>query len=332
MFPGCWECGQEGHRRQECPEWKKVITASGAPPEGHKGARDKAYAKWKANRTSKRMNSFESDDLEDEWDELDDEEYDPLNFSLIAKGTKWDDARSDARPSTTFAHLNAFSELESEDIQPAEPIVEELNRWAHVVIDAKKQSSQRARKVKTLRNVKSQISSPEDLAFIKALPTDFAALARIAKQHPSDSLLKPGEQWVMMDSGANVDAADISTHFPEYARLVTPLSPSVGNGGAECASGNVVKCRGRVRVHGSMDGQATSILFRDMDIKMPIASMKKRVQGEDGFDVFITTDGGIMRHRTSGKLVRLYDRGGVYFAKFKTKLPADGGSPFGRQG
>ena len=139
-----------------------------------------------------------------------------------------------------------------------------------------------------------------------------------------------------MDFGANVAAADIKEHFPEYTNLVTPLAAGLGAGGAECASGNVVKCRGKVQVYGSMDGQAASISFRDMDIKMPIASMRRRVQGTDGSDVFITSDGGIMRHRTSGRLVRLYDWGGVYFAKFRSKLPdadsAVSGSPFGRLG
>ena len=83
----------------------------------------------------------------------------------------------------------------------------------------------------------------------------------------------------------------------------------------------VVECRGQVRVNGTMDGQFTSFNYRDMDIKMPIASMKRRVHGENGFDVFITTGGAIMRHRKSGKLVKLYDQGGVYFAKLKTQLP-----------
>ena len=58
-----------------------------------------------------------------------------------------------------------------------------------------------------------------------------------------------------------------------------------------------------------------------MKIKMPIASMKKRVEGADGYDVFITEGGAIMKHRKNGALVKLYDRGGVDFAKFKTKLP-----------
>ena len=45
------------------------------------------------------------------------------------------------------------------------------------------------------------------------------------------------------------------------------------------------------------------------------------MRGANGYDAFITEGGAFMRHRTTGKLVKLYDRSGVYFAKFKTALP-----------
>ena len=132
----------------------------------------------------------------------------------------------------------------------------------------------------------------------------------------------------MMDSGANIDAANISKHFPEYLNCIEALNHGTGDGGAECASGNVVPCKGKANVRGTFDGQSTTIAFRDMDIKMPIASMKRKVDGPDGFDVFLTDGGAMMRHRETGKLVQLYDRGGVYFAKFRTRLPdVDPGNP-----
>ena len=61
--------------------------SNGAPPAGHKGARDIAYGKWKEKNQRKRVNNFE--DLDE--DILDDE-YDPMNFCLIEKGTSWADA------------------------------------------------------------------------------------------------------------------------------------------------------------------------------------------------------------------------------------------------
>ena len=108
---------------------------------------------------------------------------------------------------------------------------------------------------------------------------------------------------MIMDSGANLDAADIAEHFPEYVHLTEQNGSNVR--GAECASGDAVGCRGTAYVNGSLDGQSTSIQFRDMKIKMPIGSMKKRVKGVDGYDVFITEGGAVLRHRKNGALVKL---------------------------
>ena len=43
-FRGCWECGEEGHYRHECPKWKSILDADGSPPHGNQGKKDKAYA------------------------------------------------------------------------------------------------------------------------------------------------------------------------------------------------------------------------------------------------------------------------------------------------
>ena len=383
IFPGCWECGEEDHQRHECPKWKQGCGSNGVAPGGHKGARDKAYAKWKENRYKAKVNNFEAE-AEGEWDADDEDyEYDPLMNVLIGSGTPWDDAQWSPPVNNGFAHLNYFAGLASEDLEcfamtelghdsddedgypPSTPssfdrrleppmycqpcgelgrdqvkcknakaknqtVIDSLDNWAHSVTDAKKKTSQK----KKGNQIKMKISNVEDLDAVKALPTDFAALARIAKNNPGNHFLKQGEQWMIMDTGANVDAADIIEHVPEYAHLIEQMQSK--NSGAECASGDIVKCRGRVRVHGTMDGHSTSIQFRDMKIKMPIGSMKKRVEGADGSDVFITEGGAIMRNRTNGKTVKLYDRGGVYFAKFRTTLPdaipPSPNSLFGRRG
>ena len=282
--------------------------------------------------------TFEGHFEGDEDENLFDDEFEPMCCVLVTERTKWTDARCSCAPkrNTDVTHINSFAELDDGVEELPEPTpYESLNNWAHAVINAKSTTSQKARKSNSKNKVKAEIKTIEDLDIIKALPTDFAALAKIAKNHPGNHLLKPGEQWMIMDTGANVDAADILEHFPQYAHLIEKAAPD--EIGAECASGDVVKCRGKVKVTGSFDGQRTSIQFRDMKIKMPIGSMKKRIEGPNGFDTFITNGGAIMRHRATGKLVKLYDRSGVYFAKFKTALPPgdkDGeiDSLFGRLG
>ena len=88
-FRGCWECGEEGHSRWECPKWKSILDADGSPPHGHQGKKDKAYASWKANKAKakaagkpprKKVNALlgsqsDADYTEDE-DDDDDSEYD----------------------------------------------------------------------------------------------------------------------------------------------------------------------------------------------------------------------------------------------------------------
>ena len=94
----------------------------------------------------------------------------------------WGDTQCQYSSSSGFAHLNALATLECENDDSAEHVSEQLIRWARVVT----KSSQRSKNRKVLRNVKSQLSSTEDLAAIKALPTDFAGRARIAKNHRTD--------------------------------------------------------------------------------------------------------------------------------------------------
>ena len=198
IFPGCWQCGLEGHQRKDCSEWKSICGADGLPPPGHKGARDKAYAKWKANanRGTKRVNNFEGEESES-----DGEEFDPMAFTLVAKGTNWDHAQCGVVADSEPARVNSFASLGDDAIDDdPEDIINELNRWAHVVNDAKKLTSQKARKEK-LRDVKRQISSVEDLQSIPALPTDLAAVNRIARKHPRNNLLGQGEQWIFMTLG-----------------------------------------------------------------------------------------------------------------------------------
>ena len=56
---------------------------------------------------------------------------------------------------------------------------------------------------------------------------------------------------------------------------------------------------------------------RDIKVKLPIASGKNRVRGKNGSDVFIAEGGGFMKNRHTGRIVQLYDRGGVLFFNLK---------------
>ena len=43
FYKDCWECGKNGHKRPDCPEYQALLAKNGGKrPKGHKGAFDKA--------------------------------------------------------------------------------------------------------------------------------------------------------------------------------------------------------------------------------------------------------------------------------------------------
>ena len=74
------------------------------PPRGHKRERDKASAEWKANKARTR---FDNSELKEE-DYLE-EEYDPMIYVLVAKGTTWDNAQYGPPADNGSAHIKSFA-------------------------------------------------------------------------------------------------------------------------------------------------------------------------------------------------------------------------------
>ena len=63
-------------------------------------------------------------------------------------------------------------------------------------------------------------------------------MAAAMKKCPSNELLEPGEMWVMLSSGANIDAADIEHHFKDYVPFIDANADFKN---AESACGGVVR-------------------------------------------------------------------------------------------
>ena len=68
------------------------MDSDGKPPAGHKGAKDKAWAKWKADRAASKKDRINM--LEVETEDDDDDEHDgDLIFGLVERETAWSDAQ-----------------------------------------------------------------------------------------------------------------------------------------------------------------------------------------------------------------------------------------------
>ena len=68
------------------------MDSDGKPPAGHKGAKDKAWAKWKADKATYKKDRINM--LEVDTEDVDDDKHDnDLIFSLAEKGAAWPDAQ-----------------------------------------------------------------------------------------------------------------------------------------------------------------------------------------------------------------------------------------------
>ena len=171
-----------------------------------------------------------------------------------------------------------------------------------------------------IRNV-DELDSEEVKNIIHALPSDRKALAKLAKKCPTDVALEQGEIWVLADTGSTKNALKISRDCPEYARLLRPNAASRRGGGAESACGGFIQERGEVTLVGRIDDEDHEITFSDMDVTMPIASMRKAVK--KGSDLIITSDGGRITNKQTGTSIRLYERQGAWFFKMKLYSPEE---------
>ena len=116
-----------------------------------------------------------------------------------------------------------------------------------------------------------------------------------------------------------MNAAWIAKHFPQYAQLVQETLASQRGDGAITACGVKLKNKGRCNVQGSVDDKIFNIAFKDMEVELPILSVRKMVR--HGNDVQFKDKGGTITDRSTGRVIRFFEHEGVYFLKFKVSGP-----------
>ena len=130
-----------------------------------------------------------------------------------------------------------------------------------------------------------------------------------------------------------MSAMNVKRDCPQYQSLVRATVNSKKGSGAESACGGAIRKRGEVRVDCSIVGEIFQIPFRDMDVTMPLAAMRRVVRSGRNRMV-IEGGGGYIKNIASGKKIRLYERQGVYFFKAKILPPGSinpNDSPFTRR-
>ena len=213
---------------------------------------------------------------------------------------------------------NSFSALVDNDngednLNEVEQTVRDFKSWAHRVKVGKP---------------KNTISGVKDLDRFMAknpntakLPVEPKHLQKVMKVVSSKINCAHDEVLVLMDSGATGNTADIAAHFPDYEFFVMPSLGSSTGETATTACGAELRNRGKCTVHGQADGQEIAVPFQDMAVTLPIISVRKCVKS--GKDIILFENGGEMRDRKTGKVIKIHEIGGTYYIKMKVHRPPD---------
>ena len=194
-----------------------------------------------------------------------------------------------------------------------------LKGWAHrTFIEVKKRSKH---KPKTCA-----IHSAEDLDKMLEDKNKVAKMAvRSSTQnfhdhsHLPNVELEEDEMLALVDSGSTLNAAHIAKHFKAYInRIITSRAQAMGET-ATTAGGHELVNKGRCRIEATVDGVAFPVPFQNMEVDVPILSVRKYMQ--NGYDFHFTEDGGHMVCRLNNKVFKFIEADGAFWIKLKVQQP-----------
>ena len=155
---------------------------------------------------------------------------------------------------------------------------------------------------------------------IAALPETEKKFKKLLKSKPLELMCGPDEVLCLVDSGSTVNAAWIAKHFPAYAALVKQTDASRRGDSATTACGKRLVNKGRCVVSGKVGDDSIPVAFKDMEVEMPILSVRKMVKHDH--EVKFHSKGGYIKNRSTKKTIPFYEYEGVYFLKMKIEDPA----------
>ena len=82
----------------------------------------------------------------------------------------------------------------------------------------------------------------------------------------------------LVDSGSTINAALVEKHDPQYISNVKDTVKSLRGDHATAAGGAKLYNKGRVTVDGSADNMPFPINFKDMEVELPLLSVRKMVK------------------------------------------------------
>ena len=153
---------------------------------------------------------------------------------------------------------------------------------------------------------------------MNALPRDRKRLIKASRKAPGEETLKPGEHWVLMDSGAGVAGINVKKHCPH---LLGKLRDASKRKRCILADGGELLVDKVLETDVELDGYNVHVKFSDLPVQCPILSVRRIVK--QGNVVVFQEQGGYILHKKSGRRINFIEREGVYFVKMKLPTNPD---------
>lgn len=288
-FKGCWCCGKDDHKRQDCPEFKTIKNKHGGKvPKDYAGAWEKSLESKTVPLKALSAIPTNGDSLSEHAETL---PLWPVLVMPVTTGNKYEslaeDDDDDDDESEVFKALAALT-----------PNARKMNEHA----------SQRDRKSRSQRHL--------NIAHLDAIARDVQAGKVSLPELDVTTNSEFENVWALVDSGVGASVANIST----FARTEPVQAPAI----SLCtANGEPLPHSGAHRVTSyHKDGTQIGRVFYDANVEMPILAVSDLSQeGHAGSEVCLRHRDGYMRYLHNGHRQHVVKRRGVYFTKMYVREP-----------
>ena len=353
--PGrCFHCGSDNHTRDKCEKFAKMMAEANKgitnkkdwkPPEGYKSAIAKAReaarasgAKPKAKSAPKKVTALLQDSVAPAEDTASDfssdEDGDLCALRRLPRSKASIIAKVTPQPTHVMNSFDGLEEGQSYDLE----MLQSFNNWAHKV-RVKPQAHKKAkavadpeieRQARYIAGKARPSSSPivivqnshdvdRSVDIIKPLPSCRKAMTKLVHKVTSNITCAADEKLCMVDSGAFTHAIDAETELPDHELIAIGANERSPDG--ESACGGIMRCLGRVKTKGTVEGMSLDIAWQSMKVKVPILSVRKLVR--DKHHVRFHSGGGYIKNLQTGQRIPFFEYQGVYYLKMKILPPID---------
>ena len=303
-FKGCWCCGGEDHKRQDCKKFKALIAANGGKvPKDYKGAWETHLStNAKSGSPATKVSAISAQAFSGEHAET------TSLFPILRSPP----------PISTANKFHAFESEASDDDDESEVMRALAALTPSVSRASDKSISQRARKQRGQQSRSVQL---------KAIAKDIAS----GKVSLHDLDLEEENEyefvWALVDSGAGANVAKCNKLGQSQAVRAPQITLSTANG-------DLLPNSGARRVTSYLrDGTPCHRVFYDADVEMPILSVAElSKEGPKGSEIRLRRRDGFLEDNASGKRQYIVRRRGVYFMKMYMKRDLQNEMDFARRG